>query len=88
MTTREPEPVTFSKMAHAVDYLVLEWGLTEWEAASVIELGACLASDGQDWATVFLHMEVRAEIMALVGCELEDFAEDLSRGERPGRTLT
>ena len=70
-------PLTLSEMAHYVDYLALEWGLTELETDSVIELGACLASERRDRATILLHMEIRAEIMSLVGCDLEAFAEGL-----------
>ena len=70
-------PLTLSEMAHYVDYLALEWGLTELETDSVIELGACLACERRDRATTLLHMEIRAEIMALVGCDLEEFAEGL-----------
>jgi len=71
------EPLTLSEMARYVDYLALEWGLTELETDSVIELGACLAWGHTDRAIILLHMEIRAEIMALVGCDLEEFAEGL-----------
>ena len=71
------EPLTLSEMARYVDYLQHEWRLTELETDSIIELGACLAAERRDRATTLLHMEIRAEIMALVGCDLEEFAEGL-----------
>lgn len=69
--------LTISEAARYLSYLQHEWELTEVEGDSVIELAATMASEGRDRSEILLHMEIRAEILALVGCELEEFAEGL-----------
>lgn len=53
-------------------WLALEWELSECEHDDLLSWGAALAGCGYLAETIRLHMEVRAEVLALVGSEVEE----------------
>ncbi|KKM78765.1 hypothetical protein LCGC14_1356690 [marine sediment metagenome] len=67
--------MTPDQVAHHADYLSLEWGLTEIENEDLLAFGATIAMCECTPETVRLHMEIRAEVLSLVGSDMEEWIQ-------------
>ena len=78
--------MTIKELESFASNLALEWDLTECEADDLLATGVTLCMGCRcERETVRLHMEIRAEVLALVGSECEEMYQamkDHYRGRR------
>lgn len=61
------------------DNLACEWDLTETEGEDLLACGATIAMCENTLATIRIHMEIRAEILSLVGSDMEEWIDEFKR---------
>ena len=71
--------MTPDQLAHFTDYLALEWGLAETETEDLLAFGAAVAMCECELDTIRVHMEIRAEVLSLVGSDMEEWIEGFKR---------
>lgn len=64
--------MTIAELESLASYLAHEWELTECEHDDLLAFGAALLIHGWLAETVRTHMEMRAEVLAMVGSEMEE----------------
>ncbi len=64
-----------SAMAQYTDVLARQWHLNDVEADDLLATGATLRMCDNDNDTVLIHMEMRAEVLALAGSDMEEWIE-------------
>ena len=71
--------MTPDQLAHLADYLAHEWELSEVETEDLLAFGATIAMCECDRATIRIHMEIRAEVLHLVGSDMQEWIEEFKR---------
>ena len=71
--------MTPDQLANLADNLACEWDLTETEGEDLLAWGATWAMCENTPATIRLHMEMRAEVLHLVGSDMEEWINEFKR---------
>ena len=71
--------MTPDQVANLADNLACEWDLTETEGEDLLAFGATVAMCECDPATIRIHMEIRAEVLSLVGSDMQEWIEEFKR---------
>jgi hypothetical protein len=71
--------MTPDQLANLADYLAHEWNLSEVELEDLLALGTTIAMCENDGATVRAHMEIRAEVLSIVGSDMEEWTREFKR---------
>ena len=67
--------MTPDEICNLTDNLACEWVLSEVETEDLLAFGATIAMCECVPATIRVHMEMRAEILSLVGSDMEEWIE-------------
>ena len=71
--------MTLNQLTNFTDYLAHEWVLSEVETEDLLAFGATVAMCECEESTIRVHMEMRAEVLHLVGSEMQDFTDAFNR---------
>lgn len=71
--------MTPDQLCNLADYLAHEWCLSEVEADDLLAFAETIAMCECDAAEIRAHMEIRAEVLSLVGSDMEEWVEGFKR---------
>ncbi len=71
--------MTPNQLTNFTDYLSLEWDLSETEREDLLSFGMTVAMWEYELDTIRIHMEMRAEVLSLVGSDMEEWIEGFKR---------
>ena len=67
--------MTGEEIVNLTDNLACEWILTEVETEDLLAFGATITMCENEESTIRIHMEMRAEVLSLVGSDMEEWIE-------------
>ena len=67
--------MTGEEIVNLTDNLACEWVLTEVETEDLLAFGSTIAMCENEASTIRIHMEMRAEVLAMVGSDMEEWIE-------------
>ena len=71
--------MTPDQLANFSDNLACEWGLSEVEGEDLLAFGATIAMCENEESTIRIQMEMRAEVLSLVGSDMEEWIDEFKR---------
>ena len=71
--------MTPDQLASFTDYLAHEWDLSDTEREDLLAFGMTVAMCECELDTIRIHMEMRAEVLSLVGSDMEEWIEGFKR---------
>ncbi len=71
--------MTPTQLVNLAGYLTWEWSLSEVETEDLLAFGATIAMCENTLDTIRMHMEIRAEVLSLVGSDMEEWIEGFKR---------
>ncbi len=71
--------MTPDELTNFTDYLSHEWDLSETERDDLLSFGMTVAMCECELDTIRIHMEMRAEVLSLVGSDMEEWIEGFKR---------